>query len=110
MSHAHGSTPGWPLWGAFLLVIPTAFVIGALSGHTPTWGLLQNPVVLLGSLAVAALGNLWSLVHVEVLRGKPPILRIDIAGNALSIIVVTIAGLLGFLLIGYAFVENFTLR
>jgi hypothetical protein len=110
MSHAHGSTLGWPLWGAFLLVIPTAFVICALSGHTPKWGLLQNPIVLLGSLAVAALGNLWSLVPVEVLRGKPPILRIDIAGNALSVIVITIAGLLGFLLIGYAFVENFTLR
>lgn len=110
MSHPHGSTFGWPLWGAFLLAIPTAFVIGALSGHTPTWGLLQNPVVLLGSLAVAALGNLWSLIHVEVLRGKPPILRIDIAGNALSIIVLTVAGLLGSLLIGYAFVENFTLR
>lgn len=110
MSHPHGSTLGWPLWGAFLLVIPTAFVIGALSGYTPTWGLLQNPLVLLGSLAVAALGNLWSLTHVEVLRGKPPILRIDLAGNALSIIVLTIAGLLGSLLIGYAFVENFTLR
>ena len=110
MSHAHGSTFGWPLWGAFLLVIPTTFVIGAVTGHTPSWGLLQNPVVLLGSLAVAALGNLWSLVHVEVLRGTSPILRIDIAGNALSIIVLTIAGLLGALLIGYAFVENFMLR
>jgi hypothetical protein len=110
MLHTHGSTFGWPLWGALLLIIPTAFVIGALTGHTPTWGLLQNPVVLLGSLGVAALGNLWSLVHVEVLRGKPPILRIDIAGNALSIIVLTVAGLLGTLLIGYAFVENFTRR
>jgi hypothetical protein len=110
MSHAHGSTFGWPLWGALLLIIPTAFVIGALSGHTPTWGLLQNPVVLLGSLGVAALGNLWSLVHVEVLRGKPPMLRIDIAGNALSIIVLVVASALGTLIVGYAFVENFTQR
>jgi hypothetical protein len=110
MSHAHGSTFGWPLWGALLLIIPTAFVIGALSGHTPTWGLLQNPVVLLGSLGVAALGNLWSLVRVEVLRGKPPILRIDIAGNALSIIVLVVASALGTLIVGYAFVENFTQR
>jgi hypothetical protein len=47
---------------------------------------------------------------VEVLKGKPPILRIEIAGNALSIIVLTIAGLLGTLLMGYAFVEDFTRR
>ena len=110
MSHAHGSTFGWPRWSAILLVIPIAFVIGALSGHPPTLGLLQNPVVLLGSLSVAALGNLWSMVHVEVMRGKPPILRIDISGNALSLIVVTVAGLLGTLLVGYAFVENFARR
>jgi len=91
-------------------MIPIAFVAGALTGHTPTWGFLQNPVVLLGSLGVAALGNLWSLVHAEVLKGKPPILRIDITGNPLSIIVLAIASLLGALLIGYAFVENFTRR
>jgi hypothetical protein len=101
-----GSTLGWPLLGAVLLLIPTLFVIGALTGHTPTWTFLQNPVVLLGSLGVAALGNLWSLVDVKVLQGKPPILRIDIAGNALSIVVLGIAGSLGALLIGYAFVEN----
>jgi len=38
-------------------MIPIAFVVGALTGHTPTWGFLQNPVVLLGLLGVAALGN-----------------------------------------------------
>lgn len=59
---------------------------------------------------MAALGNLWSLVHVEVLKGKPPILRIDVAGNVLSIIVLSIATLLSAVLVGYAFVENFTLR
>jgi hypothetical protein len=110
MSNPHGSTFGWPLWGAFLLIIPTAFVIGALTGHTPSWGLLQNPGVLLGSLALAALGNLYSLVHVEVLRGKPSILRIDLTANAFSILVLTISILLGTLLMGYAFVENFTMR
>jgi hypothetical protein len=57
MSHADGSTFGWPLWGAILLVIPIAFVIGALSGHPPTLGLRQNRVVLLGSLSVAVLGT-----------------------------------------------------
>jgi hypothetical protein len=91
-------------------MIPIAFVVGALTGHPPTWGFLQNPVVLLGSLGVAALGNLWSLVHAEVLKGKPPTLRIDIAANLLSIIVLAVAALLGALLIGYAFVENFTRR
>lgn len=110
MSHAHGSAFAWLLWGAFLLIIPTAFVIGALTGHTPAWGFLQSPVALLGALAVAALGNLWSLVHVEVLGGDPPILRIDIRGYGLNIIVVTVAALLGTLLMGYAFVENFTRR
>jgi hypothetical protein len=45
-----------------------------------------------------------------VLKGKPPTLRIDIAANPLSIIVLAVAGLLGTLLIGYAFVENFTRR
>ena len=110
MSYGQGSAFGWPLWGALLLMIPIAFVGGALTGHTPTWGFLQNPVVLLGSLAVAAVGNLWSLVHAEVLKGKPRILRIDIAANPLSIIVLAVAGLLGALLIGYAFVENFTRR
>jgi len=61
-------------------------------------------------IGVTALGNIWSLIHVEVLRAKPPILRIDIAGNTLSIIVLTIAGLLGAVLVGYAFLENFMLR
>ena len=110
MSYGQGSAFGWPLWGALLLMIPIAFVGGVLTGHTPTWGFLQNPVVLLGSLAAAALGNLWSLVHAEVLKGKPRTLRIDIAANPLSIIVLAVAGLLGALLIGYAFVENFTRR
>ena len=110
MSYGHGSAFGWPLWGALLLMIPLAFVVGALTGHTPTWGFLQNPVVLLGSLGVAALGNLWSLVHAEVLKGKPPTLRIDITPNLPSIIVLAVAGLLGALLMGYAFVENFTRR
>ncbi len=110
MSYGHGSAFGWPLWGALLLMIPIAFVVGALTGHTATWGFLQNPIVLLGPLGVAALGNLWSLVHAEVLKGKPPTLRIDIAANPLSIIVLAVAGLLGALLIGYAFVENFTRR
>ena len=107
---SQGSALGWPLWGALLLIVPTAFVIGALTGHTPAWGVFQNPVVLLGSLGVAALGNLWSLLHVQVLKGKPPILRIDIAANVLNIIVLALAGLLGSILVGYAFVENFTAR
>ncbi len=110
MSHSERVSHRWPLWGTVLLIIPTAFVVGALSGHTPSWGLLQNPAVLLGLLGVAALGNLWSLVRVELLRGKPNVLRIDIAGNILSIIVLTVAGLLGAILMGYAFVENFTQR
>jgi len=96
--------------GAFLLIIPIAFVVGALTGHTPSWGILQNPVVLLGSIGLAAMGNLCSLLHVEVLKGKPPTLRIEIAANLLSIIVLAVASLLGLLLIGYAFVENFTAR
>jgi hypothetical protein len=110
MSYGRSSAFRWPLWGVLLLMIPSAFVGGALSGHTPTWGFLQNPVVLLGSLGVAAIGNLWSLVHAEVLKGKPATLRIDIAANPLSIIVLAVAGLLGAFLIGYAFVENFTRR
>lgn len=110
MSHGSGSVFGWPLWGVFLLIIPTTFVIGALAGHPPAWALLQNPIVVLGSLGVAALGNLWSMVHVEVLKSKPPILRLDIAGNVLSIIVIALAALLGSLLVGYAFVENLTRR
>ena len=110
MSYGRSSASGWPLWGALLLVIPIAFVVGALSGHTPSWSFLQNPVVLLGSLGVAAIGNLWSLVHAEVLKGKPPTLRVDIAANPPSIIVLALAGLLGALLMGYAFVENFTRR
>ena len=110
MSYGRSSAFRWPLWGALLLTIPSAFVVGALTGHTPAWGSLQSPVVLLGSLGVAALGNLWSLVHAEVLKGEPPTLRIDIAAKPLSIIVLAVAGLLGALLIGYAFVENFTRR
>jgi hypothetical protein len=100
MAHSTRINDRWPPWGSILLIIPTAFVVGALSGHTPSWGWLQSPVVLLGSLGVAALGNLWSLIHVEVLKGTPPVLRIDIAGNAHSIIVLTIAGLLGAVLMG----------
>jgi hypothetical protein len=61
MSYGRGSALGWPLWGALLLTIPSAFVVGARTGHTPAWGFLQSPVVLLGLLGVAALGNLWSL-------------------------------------------------
>jgi len=110
MSNQSSSASRWPLWGFFLLIIPTTFVIGALAGHPPIWALLQNPIVVLGSLAVAALGNLWSLVHVELLRGNPPILRIDIAGNLRGMMVIAFAGLLGSLLLGYAFVENFTRR
>jgi len=101
---------GWPVCGAVLLILPTAFVIGGLTGHMPALGLLQNPVVLLGSLGVAALGNLWSLVHVEVVKSKPPILRIEIAGNAFAVMIVVFAGVLGSILVGYAFVENFTVR
>ena len=110
MGYGHSSTFRWPLSGALLLMIPIAFVVGALTGHTPSWGILQNPVVLLGSIGLAAMGNLWSLLHVEVLKGKPPALRIEIAANLLSIIVLAVASLLGLLLIGYAFVENFTAR
>jgi hypothetical protein len=109
MSYRHGSAFG-SLWGALLVMIPIAFVVGALTGHTPIWGFLRNPVVLLGSLGVVALGNLWSLVHAGVTKGKLPTLRIDIGANPLSIIILAVAGLLGALLIGYAFVENFTRR
>jgi hypothetical protein len=110
MSYGQSSAIGWPLWGALLLTIPIAFVVGALTGHTPNWGILQNPVVLLGSIGLAAIGNLWSLLHVEVLKGKPPTLRIDIAASLFSILVLAVASLLGVLLIGYAFLENFTRR
>src|ERR1043166_4877386 len=110
MSYGRSSASGWPLWGALLLVIPITFVVGALTGHPPTWELMQNPVLLLASLGVAAIGNLWSLGHAEVLKGKPPALRVDIAANPPSIIVLALAGLLGALLMGYAFVENFTRR
>ena len=110
MANGRSSAFGWPLWGALLLMIPITFVVGALTGHTPTWGFLQNPVLLLGSLGMAAIGNLWSLVHAEVLKGKPPTLRIDIAAKPLSMVVLAVAGLLGALLMGYAFVENFTRR
>ena len=110
MPYGQSSAFGWPLWGALLLVMPIVFVVGGLTGHPPTWGFLQSPVVILGSIGLAALGNLWSLAHAEVLKGKPPILRIEIAGNLLSLIVLAVAGLLGAILIGYAFVENFTRR
>ena len=109
MSYRHGPALGWPLWGVLLLMIPIAFVVGALGGHTPTRSFLQNPVVL-GSLGVAARGNLWSLVHAGVPKGKPPTLLIDIAADPLSIIVLAVAGLLGALFIGYACLENFTRR
>jgi hypothetical protein len=110
MLQGHSSAIAWPIWGALLLMLPVAFVLGALTGHTPNWGIFQNPVVLLGSIGVAAMGNLWSLLHVEVLEGKPPTLRIDITANLLNIIVLAVASLLGVLLIGYAFIENFTAR
>src|ERR1700730_17666401 len=110
MSHGHGSAFGWPLWGALLLLIPLAFVVGALTGHTPTWGFLQNPVVLLASLGVAALGHLWSVVHAEVLKGKPTTYQSHLGAKPFSIVVLAVAGLLGALLIGYAFVEIFTRR
>ena len=110
MSYGHSSAFGWPLRGALLLTIPIAFVVGALTGHTPNWGIFQNPVVLLISIGLAAMGNLWSLLHVEVLKGKPPILRVDISANLLSIFILAVASLLGVLLIGYAFLENFTRR
>jgi ribose/xylose/arabinose/galactoside ABC-type transport system permease subunit len=110
MSYGQSSAFGWPLWGALLLTIPIVFVVGALTGHTPNWGILQNPIVLLGSIGLAAMGNLWSLLHVEVLKGKPPTLRIDIAASLFSILVLAVASLLGVLLIGYAFLENFTRR
>jgi hypothetical protein len=50
------------------------------------------------------------MAHVEVLKGKPPILRIDLAGNVANIIVLALASSLLALLVGYAFVENFTRR
>jgi len=109
MTH-HASASRWPLWGALLLIIPTFFVVSSLAGHTPNLGVLQNPIVILGSIAVAALGNLWSLVHVEVVKGKPQVLRIDVVGNVRSIIVLAVATLLAMILVGYAFVENFTRR
>lgn len=104
------SVSRWPLWGALLLIIPTIFVVSSLAGHTPNLGVLQNPIVILGSITVAALGSLWSLVHVEVVRGKPQVLRIDIEVNVRSIIVLAVASLLATILVGYAFVENFTRR
>jgi hypothetical protein len=36
MSYGQSSAFGWPLWGALLLTIPIAFVVGALTGHTPS--------------------------------------------------------------------------
>ena len=110
MPYGQSTAFGWPLWGALLLVMPIVFVVGALTGHTPTWGVLQSPVVILGSIGLAAIGSLWSLVHAEMLKGKPPTLRIDIAAKPLSIIVLAVASMLGAILVGYAFVENFTRR
>jgi hypothetical protein len=99
MSLSGGSMSGWPLCGAVLLIIPTTFVVGALMGHPPTWLVSQNPVVLLGSLGVAALGNLSSLVHAKVLKGQPATLRIDITASVASIVVLSISVLLGTLLL-----------
>jgi hypothetical protein len=104
------SVSRWPLWGALLLIIPTIFVVSSLAGHTPNWGVLQNPIVILGSIAVAGLGSLLSLVHVEVVRGKPQVLRIDIEVNVRSIMVLAVASSLAMILVGYAFVENFSRR
>ena len=100
----------WPICGAILLIIPTAFIIGGLTGHPPAWSFLKNPVVLLGSLGGALLGNLWSLVHLELVKGMPSILRIEIAGKVSAILVALVAGGLGSILVGYAFVENFAAR
>jgi hypothetical protein len=72
--------------------------------------MLQSPLVLLGCLAVAGLGNLWSVMHVELLKGKPPVLRVEVAGYALNLIVLAVATALTTLLLGYAFVENFAHR
>jgi hypothetical protein len=57
MSHAHGPAFGWRFWSALLLIVPTVFVTGALTGHTPAWGLLQNPAVLLFATASFDFGN-----------------------------------------------------
>jgi hypothetical protein len=71
---------------------------------------LESPFVLLGCLAAAGLGNLWSIIHVELLKGKPPILRLEVAGHALNLIILAVATALTTLLLGYAFVENFAHR
>ena len=106
----NAATLSWPVCGAILLIIPVAFVVGGLTGQPPAWGFLKNPVVLLGSLGVALLGNLWSLVRLQLIKGKPSMLRIEIAGKTSAIVVAVVAGLLGAMLFGYAFVENFTRR
>jgi len=72
--------------GCPLLMIPIAFFVGASRAYAYL-GFLQDPVVLLGLLGVAALGNCVPWFHAEVLKGKPPTLGIDIAANPVSIIV-----------------------
>jgi hypothetical protein len=48
MSHLQSSTRSWSLWGVLLLIIPAMFVIGALAGHTPSWGRAGEPVCAAG--------------------------------------------------------------
>jgi hypothetical protein len=74
----------------------------------PVGRILLSPAVVLGGLALTLTINLWALCRVRVgLDGSTVYLTLWLSRITSHLLLVSVATLLGTLLLAYAFVENF---
>jgi hypothetical protein len=97
--------------GSFLLLLPSLFVGTPLVRRTlPGLFLVENPILLLGTLLAAIALNCLSIMSLTVKADSPSVLTVSAALRFWNLVVICAAGMLLTLLLGYAFVENFQLR
>ncbi|HXN24816.1 MAG TPA: hypothetical protein VOA41_18945 [Candidatus Dormibacteraeota bacterium] len=93
--------------GLVVLAAPAYFMVMAILRHQgPGFGLLGQPVVLLGALSIALAGNALSILSLRFERTVPPQLRLSVALRPWNLGAILLALLLLGILLGYVFLEN----
>ena len=97
--------------GIILLIVPIYFVIASvLRQNAPGLSLIGNPIVIIGALVLAFALNALPILSINLHTDSPPVLNVSLSLRFWNLAVIVTGSLLLFVLVSYAFVENFQAR
>jgi hypothetical protein len=97
--------------GITLLIVPIYFVIAsALRLNAPGLSLIGSPIVIIGALLLAFALNALPILSINLHPDSPSVLNVSLSLRFWNLAVIITGSLVLFVLLSYAFIENFQVR